>query len=391
MRSIALASFLIVAAANAQVTLIEPPAATGSAEPFLFATGQSVLLSWLEPIANTDRIALRFSRLDAGRWSAARTVVERSDLFANWADFPSIVQDRQGVLFAHWLQRSSASTYAYDVRMATSRDDGRTWSAPFVLNRDGRKTEHGFVSLAALGRGGVAAAWLDGRKMPEGKEEGDMALRYATISASGVIASEVELDARTCECCTSGMAVASSGPVVVYRDRSNDEIRDIAVVRRSSGKWTQPQLVHSDDWKIAGCPVNGPQIDAIGDRVVTAWFTGAGDRGSVLVAFSDDGGATFATPVPVDDGKPLGRVDIVMLDAKRAIVSWIEQTATGAEIRARVVERNLPSHGSIKIAEASTARAAGFPRIASRGRDVYFTWTDQSASSRRIHVARATF
>jgi len=331
MRSIALASFLIIAAAHAQVTMIEPPSGAGSAEPFLFATGQGVLLSWLEPVANSDRMALRFSRLEDGRWSAARTVVERSDLFANWADFPSIVQDGRGVLFAHWLQRSGASTYAYDVRMATSRDDGRTWSAPFALNRDGKKTEHGFVSLVALAKGGVAAAWLDGRKMPEGKEEGDMTLRYATVSASGVVGNEVELDDRTCECCTSGMAIASSGPVVVYRDRSDQEVRDIAVVRRSSGKWTAPRLVHSDGWKIAGCPVNGPQVDAIGDRVVTAWFTGAGDHGRVLVAFSDDGGATFAAPVSVDDGKPVGRVDVVMLDAKRAVISksalaWSSET-----------------------------------------------------------------
>ena len=32
-----------------------------------------------------------------------------------------------------------------------------------MLNRDGKKNEHGFVSLAPLPGGGVAATWLDGR------------------------------------------------------------------------------------------------------------------------------------------------------------------------------------------------------------------------------------
>ena len=45
----------------------------------------------------------------------------------------------------------------------------------------------------------------------------------------------------------------------------------------------------------------------------------------------------------------------------------------------------------MKIADSSTARAAGFARTARVGRDVYFTWTEQSANSKRVHVARGRF
>src|SRR5437762_3591448 len=82
---------------------------------------------------------------------------------------------------------------------------------PFLLNRDGKKNEHGFVTLAPLPHGGVGATWLDGRNMPEGKEEGEMSIRYATVSARGTIASDVILDRRTCECCTTGMAMTANG------------------------------------------------------------------------------------------------------------------------------------------------------------------------------------
>jgi len=392
--SVAFVLLSLTAAGWGQPLTIQPvasPAGSGSAEPFLFATKQSLLLTWLEPVAKTDRVALRFARYTGGTWSAPRTIAARSDFFVNWADFPSIVEDANGVLFAHWLQKSGKSTYAYDVRMAASRDGGKTWSPSFLLNRDGKQNEHGFVSLAPLPGGGVGAAWLDGRNMPKGKEEGEMTVRYATVDARGAIRSDVQLDDRTCECCATGMTLIGSDPVIVYRDRSADELRDIAVVRRRAKKWTKPAVIHSDGWKIAGCPVNGPQIDASGRALAVAWFTAADNRQRVYVAFSDDAGRTFAEPVAVDDGRPVGRVDLVLLDASLAFVTWIEQTAAGAEVRGRMVARNLPLQPSIKIADSSAARGAGFPRIARLGHDLFVAWTEQTATDKRIRVARVTF
>ena len=370
--------------ATAPVEEIASPAGTNAAEPFVSATRDGVLLSWLEPIANSYR---------DGRWSQPRTIIERNDLFVNWADFPSIVEDRSGVLFAHWLQKSGAATYAYDVRMSTSTDGGMTWSESFLLNRDGTENEHGFVTMAALPDGGVGVTWLDGRKMAAGDDDhghggGDMAIRYATVEATGSIVDDLELDGRTCECCTTGMAITARGPLIAYRDHSMEGIRDISYVRRVLKEWSAPRPVHDDGWKIDGCPVNGPQVDAIGDRVAVAWFTAANEQQRVYIAFSDDAGATFAKPVVVDEGKPAGRVDVVMLDERTALVSWLEQTAAGAEIRARRVPRDGAPAPSMKIADSATARAAGFARMARVGPDVYFTWTEQSATSKKIHVAR---
>lgn len=380
---------LLASAAAAQQTAVPSPAAEGSAEPFLSATRNGVLLSWLEPV-KPPNIALRFSRYRDGAWSRAQTVVERADLFVNWADFPSIVEDAKGVLYAHWLQKSGTSTYAYDVWMSTSRDGGTTWRKPFVINTDGTKTEHGFVTLAPLPKSGVAVTWLDGRNMPEGKEEGDMTIRYAVVDANGTVRAGAELDRRTCECCTTGMTVAATGPVVVYRDRSPEEIRDIAAVRRTARGWSKPAIVHPDGWKIQGCPVNGPQIDSAGKVVAAAWFTAAQDRGRAYVAFSTDGGATFAKPVQIDDGRPVGRVDVVMHDATSAIVTWVEQTSAGAEIRARRVNAG-GAQPSVKIADSSTARAAGFPRVARAGSETFFAWTEQTATTKRIHIAKRHF
>jgi hypothetical protein len=381
-------------AARSAIEEVASPAGKGAAEPYLSTSRDGVLLSWLEPVAGSDRVALRFSRYAGGQWSAPRTIVERNDLFVNWADFPSIVEDGKGTLFAHWLQKSGAGTYSYDVRMATSTDGGATWGESFLLNRDGKQAEHGFASLVPLAEGGVAATWLDGRHMTSGgghddhESGGDMTIRYAKVDANGNLSTEAELDKRTCECCTTGMTMTASGPVIVYRDRSADEIRDISYVRRTANGWSEPRRVREDNWKIPGCPVNGPQIDAIGNHTATAWFTAANEQQRVFAAFSEDGGATFGEPVVVDDGKPVGRVDLLMLDENTALVSWLEQTAAGAEVRARRVARGSKPGPSMKIAESGSARSSGFTRIARAGDDVWFAWTGQNGKEKRVHVGR---
>jgi hypothetical protein len=377
-----------------KVAAASSPAGAGAAEPFLFAGRDGVILSWIEPAAG-GRSAVRFARNQGGTWSAPRTIVERDDLFVNWADFPSVVEDERGVVYAHWLQKSGAATYAYDVRMAISRDGGGTWSEPFLLNRDGTQTEHGFASLAPLPGGGVGALWLDGRTMQSdgghGHGGGDMALRYARVAADGTIASEEVLDARTCECCSTGLAIASAGPIAVYRDRSADEVRDISFARRQGPAWTAPQRLHADGWRINGCPVNGPQIDASGTTAVAAWFAAAGGAARVYAAFSTDGGATFGAPVVVDDGRPIGRVDVVLAGENRAVVSWIEEGAAGGQIRARLVAANGPRQPSLAVAETTTARSAGFPRVARSGDDVWFAWTEDKTRGGGVRIARAAF
>lgn len=372
--------------APSSVEEIAVPSATGAAEPFLTATRDgSLLMSWIE------NGSVRVARYGDGKWSPPSTVVQRDDLFVNWADFPSVVEMPSGTLLAHWLQKSGSATYAYDVRFARSRDGGRTWSPSAVLHDDGTQTEHGFVSLvpdATLPL--VHALWLDGRKMTghEG-HGGDMSLRYATIDANGRIANGAELDARACECCTTAMAATANGLVAAYRDRSAEEIRDISIVRTTSGGWTKPAPLHEDRWTINGCPVNGPQLDARGRDVVAAWYTGAANQPRVHVAFSGDAGATFGKPVRVDGGAPTGRVDVLLLPDRSAFVTWIDGAGTDTAFVARRVTRDGKTGPIVTIAKSTTARGAGFPRAAQVGNDTYVAWTELQPE-KRIRIARVS-
>jgi hypothetical protein len=361
------------------------PSAAGSAQPFLEAAPDgAILMSWIEP-GSEGRSAVKMARFDGSSWSAPSVIAEADDLFVNWADFPSLHAFENGHLAAHWLQKNGSGTYAYDVRLARSTDGGANWSPPVTPHKDGTQTEHGFVSLDHTpGSRELQAVWLDGRLMsPEGHGHGggDMTLRWARFAPDGSTLEELELDRRTCECCQTAMTMTPLGALVAYRDRSADEIRDIAIVRQTPGGWTPPSIVHADGWKIPGCPVNGPQLAAHGARVALAWFTVPKDEGIVNLAFSDDSGAKWSAPVRVDQTNPIGRVDLVMPDPAHAVVTWLERVGESSEIRARVVARDGAMGEPLTVGRSTTSRAAWFPRMA-LGRDhIYFAWTEPGEQS----------
>ncbi len=370
------------AAPSGAVTAIASPAGPGSGEPFLALNDDGrVYLSWIEPVDSAH--ALKFAVYDGEAWSSPRTIREGRDFFVNWADFPSIKAMDDGRLVAHWLQRTGSGTYAYGVRVSQSADGGATWSEPLIPHRDSSDTEHGFVTLWREGPD-VGAVWLDGRKYNTAGHSptNEMMVMSTTIAADGRLGVETPIDERACDCCQTAVAITSSGPIVAYRDRSPDEIRDIYVARRVNDRWTTPVPVHADGWKIAACPVNGPALATADERVALAWFTSANDSAKVKVAFSADAGATFGAPVRVDEGQPAGRVDVALLRDGSALVSWIERTGGDtAEVRVRRVSPDGTPAPAITVAASSAARASGFPRMVIRGGDAIFAWTEPGKSS----------
>ena len=87
-----------------------------------------------------------------------------------------------------------------------------------------------------------------------------------------------EIDARVCDCCGTAAVALADGGLLVYRDRSVGDVRDIAIVRIRDGGFEPPRIVHADGWVIRGCPVNGPALAMRDDRVAVLWFTAAGDE-----------------------------------------------------------------------------------------------------------------
>jgi peroxiredoxin len=192
------------------------------------------------------------------------------------------------------------------------------------------------------------------------------------------------LDSRVCDRCQTSAAVTADGPVVVYRDRSENEVRDISIVRRTSEGWSAPAAIHTDGWKIAGCPVNGPAVASGGPEsrlLAVAWYSAPDDRPEVKVAFSRDAGASFAPAVVLDDADPLGRVDVALDESGEAIVSWLASGANdSAEFRLRRVSPDGTGPDALgeplTVATSSASRASGLPRLLRHGRLLVIAWTD---------------
>ncbi len=368
------------------------PAGPNSAQPQLSASDRGVLVSWIERAG--DLATLRFAERTTSGWTEARTVASGRDWFVNWADVPSVLRLPSGVLAAHWLQKSGPGTYAYDVRLSYSTDDGTTWSASFLPHTDGTKTEHGFASLFPLADG-LGLVWLDGRDMNPGGHEGDhggggaMSVRFARFDRNWKQVEDAALDQRVCECCPTAATVTSEGVITAYRDRSPDEVRDIYTSRLQDGKWSTPAPVFNDAWKIAACPVNGPALSARGRQVVLAWFTVKQEQGQAYLAFSSDAGRTYGAPIRVDDGGSLGRVDVELLPDGAALLTWIEFADQRAQFRARRIDRQGARTAAVTVAGISGNRASGYPRVAMSKNELVFAWTE-SGEGGSLQVRTAT-
>jgi hypothetical protein len=342
---------------------------------------------------------LKFSSLRADAWSAARTVAEGDNWFVNWADIPSVVQISEDLWAAHWLRYQPDSYFAYDAMLALSTDGGASWQAPLLLHQDGTESEHGFVTLFPQ-QGGVGAVWLDGRNFIQDGEylyedaAGNLlgtGVHYARFSAAGERRESIELDNMACDCCLPDVALASGGPVLVYRDRTTEEVRDIVIRRMADARWQAALPISPDNWVIEGCPINGPAVAADGDTVAVAWFTAAANDPSVRLARSVDAGRSFGEPVEIDTTGSFGHVDVVVIDSGDAVVSWLRSEADGVALAiSRVSSAGLVGD-SQTVAFIDIGRPADFPRMVYADQRLVFAWTDfEDAGAVRTAVAYIT-
>ena len=373
------------------VISIDSPAGSSSALPSLFSNGEQTLLSWVESV-NDSTSVLKYAQLLDGDWQEPQEIIRGVDWFVNWADFPTIAENN-GHLISHILKKSSPETFSYDIKMNMFSSKSGQWKTNLELHSDSTQTEHGFVTLLPYKNDSFFATWLDGRNTAgsgHGHHSGAMTIRAAEVNLNGVVHNEYSLDERTCDCCQTSAAITNNGPVVVYRDRSSDEVRDMSIVRMVYGKWTEPKPVYKDNWQIKGCPVNGPKAAALGNNLVVAWFTEANNEAKVKVAFSADGGAQFDLPIRIGTEKVLGRVDIVIIDANSAIVSWMESTEKQAQFKAIKVHKSGNVGKSIVITEMDNSRKSGFPQMELVGQNLYFAWTHINDNSELIKTAKVS-
>jgi hypothetical protein len=376
------------------------PVSDGAAQPNLSKTAQGhLLLSWIERDAGSGH-RLQMAEFKRDGWSTPRTIAQGANWFVNWADFPSTTALPNGMLWAHYLVKRDAGTYAYDVVLKRSADGGKTWSTPITAHDDGTQSEHGFVSLWPWSANELAVTWLDGRQTAgsgghdhskhqeaAGLDKA-MTLRTAVFGNNGKKSREWQLDGSTCDCCQTDAALTDKGPVVIYRDRDAAEIRDIYVTRHTGNAWSTGKPVARDNWTMPACPVNGPAIAAHGSDVWAAWYTAADNRPAVRLALSSTSGDRFQTVKTIRQGEHIqGRVD-VSADSEGAWLLWTEESAAQTLWLQRFDRRMAAVGKALKVAQLnSRGRATGFARMQQTPTGLYVVWTDAVNGKPRLQGA----
>ena len=376
----------------AAVERITLPTGVSAQEASLTSKDGILYMTWMEHSSAETKVM--FSMKTKTGWSEAVPVYIGYDLFVNWADFPSIAIFSDKTIAVHWLQKTGKLGFDYQINLALSSDHGRTWSNPKILHEDRSAVQHGFVSMIPNKEKLITIIWLDGRNYD--RKLGDtkivkeaMQLRATTITSDGILGTEVAIDERTCSCCQTSMTVTDKGTVIAaYRDRSDDEIRDISIARLEQNSWQEPFTLHDDGWELSGCPVNGPAISSIDKLVAVAWFTGAKGVSSVNISFSDDDGKSFKKPFSIENKNPIGRVDLEMLSDGDALVSWVEWIDGNEIINiCRATQENGCIAQEQLVSNASNA-SLNFPQLERINEDIYLVWTQPDENGDNLAMLR---
>lgn len=378
-------------APEAQFESLSFPVNGITAFPTLNSDGENLLLSYLGEL-NDSTYGVFYSQLENDQFSSPKLITQGSDWFINWADFPAIAQNK-GVLMVHILQKSSPDTYAYDVKLNVLSKGQEDWKTGLNLHQDSTQTEHGFVSAIASSDSTFFITWLDGRNTGGGGHDGHgavgaMSIRAAELDLQGNVTWDELLDARTCDCCQTSAAMTEQGTVVVYRNRSDREIRDIAITRQVDGHWTEPMIIHADGWEIKGCPVNGPKVAAMNNTVLVGWFTDVNQSSQVKLAFSSDAGASFAAPQLIGESGDMGRVDLALLDEENGLVSWMGMENDSTFLYVRRINKAGDDFPIRKVTTMDPARNSGFPQMEIHSGKIYFAWTELEEEGSKIGLSR---
>ncbi len=373
------------------------------AQPSISSDGKSgFVLTWQQKSA--EGASLHYAHLDQDGRSQSSGQIAASNpgqpWFVNWADFPGLVVLDNGDWVTYWLQKRSTATYAYDIHLSRSTDQGARWSTSLLPHRDGTASEHGFVSLVPAGDDRVLAIWLDGRHTATATADsastehahggaGAMSLRSALIDRAGQISDEHEIDARTCDCCSTDAARLGAATLLLYRDRSADEIRDISFRVYEGSSWSATAgSVHRDQWKIAGCPVNGPALAVNGGRALAVWTTMHGESLSVRAAIGNTKG--FGKMSELESGaKTLGRVDAASWGEQGFLISWVGSDAgegSGSVIHLANLDAKLAISQRSALTRLATGSNPGMPRLARSGDRAIAVWTEAGKDSSTIRM-----
>lgn len=292
---------------------------------------------------------------------------------------PQIIVDKSGrVVVAYAIFRDKM--YDGQVLIARSTDGGKSFGPPKPITNN--VSSQRFIVLARdPGNGRLFAAWLDKRSAFAARQAGrtyvGAALAYAWSADGGVTFSPAHIAAEnTCECCRLGVGFAAPGrPVVLFRNVFGGTVRDHAVITFNNPSTPGPLYrVSVDDWKIDACPHHGPSLAISADGTYhAAWFTDGRVRQGLFYARSTDGGRNFSAPMAMGNAKHLLSRPQVLAVPGALWLAWKDFDGERTTIGVEESHDGGRTWSASEVA-AQTADASDHPLLVSDGHRAYLSW-----------------
>lgn len=302
---------------------------------------------------------------------------------------PQIVVDREGrVVVAYAIFKDAK--YNGQIFTVTSRNGGATFSVPRSITTDGSSQR--FINLALDQDGQVFASWIDKRNVVAAQKAGkpfvgaSLAFAWSSDGGSGFTAAHIAHD-QMCECCRLGVALAGAHrPAVLFRNIFGGE-RDHAVLTFNSDMTPGPLTrVAEDHWKLDACPHHGPSLAIAPDGTYHAvWFSGGGVRQGSFYAHSTDGGRAFSPPMRIGTAERQPTRPYVFVFKDTVWLTWKEYDGERTTVLVAASHDGGTTWSAPRVV-ADTSDFSDHPLLVSDGHQVYLSWMTRAQGYRLLSL-----
>jgi hypothetical protein len=345
-----------------------------------------VLAGWMDE-RSTRVCAYSFSTDGGLTWSPNVSIPNAGGVFVG---DPSVAIDGGGTMYAVCQDYLNSQGSAGNIRMMTSKDKGKTWSAISTIQSAPDKPWVG----AGADDGTLFVSWLGN---PGGlKRSTDHGTTWGPIQSLGNIVHG------------TGITTSTSGLVHVPFNLDSDQNQLRYLRSKDHGQtYDAPRDLIPDMGTFCfTCnprqhPIVGAAADPTGKIVAITWSStmpaGEGDD-DVWLMYSNDGGDTFSKPIRVNDNKVASRQfeSWVAVDAGGWVhVAWTDFRESGANETwyARSADPTKGFEPNIQVTDGhgsgNTDFLGDYKGIAVQGADVLVVWQDTRRDTGDIYFSRA--
>lgn len=335
------------------------------------------LINWCETDgAGNKFLYLSFFDTASGKFLPAISVPVVQHILFHEEGMPKMAVKGDGSLVAVYETSlpTNENDWAGSVDYMQSFDRGKTWTTPRAVHSDtAAGGSHSFAAITRLDNGEIGACWLGQSYDPR---KGGRPVMFASTTGNSGFGKETLVDAVACECCRLAIAATGGGRVgIVYRDIINDSIRDISICTSSDNGqlFGTPVSFSQDQWKIAGCPHNGPDLVTTANATYAVWFTGGASKG-VYYSELNNRQATVSRRLVAAEGR---NIQLSLLPNGARVIAYSETIREGDSLYKSIRLQKIRDGKTFTKEVTLPAAHASYPVIKAFSNDrIVVAWTE---------------